>query len=173
MSVNGIGNSAGFDISKMASTIAAKMVKGLDTNEDGSLDKNEFVTGLTAKGISATDAAKQFDNIDTTKSGKVTQADIEADIKTSARKGGTPPGGKGGPPPGGGPGGGKASGSAGQTGGSSTTSSAKTYDKMDLNRDGTVTTEEALVYGLKHPAVVVTDRLATPQKLGNNLDVTA
>lgn len=81
--------------------------------------------------------------------------------------------GKGGPAPGGGHGGGKASGSTGQTGDSSTTRSAKTYDKMDLNRDGTVTTEEALVYGLKHPAVALTDKLATTKKLGNNVDVSA
>ncbi len=38
-----------------------------------------------------------------------------------------------------------------QSGGSS--SSSKTYDKMDANKDGTVSAQEELVYELAHPAV--------------------
>jgi len=165
MSINGIGSAGGFDLSKMASTIASKMVKNLDTNKDGSIDKKEFVSGLTAKGISADEAGKQFDNIDTKHTGKINQADIESAIKVSD--------GKGRPPPGGRPTGGQPSGGTGQTGGSSTTNSSKTYDKRDLNKDGTVTAEEQLVYDFKHPAVASTDQKTTTQKLGSNVNVTA
>lgn len=174
MSVSGIGNAGGFDPAKMASTIAAKVVKNLDTNGDGNLDKNEFVSGLTTNGISAADAAKQFDSIDTKKTGKISQADIESAIKVSIGKGGPPPGGKSGPPPGGGPAGGPPPGGAGKTGSSSaSSSSSKNYDKMDLNQDGTVSSMEALVYEFKHGDVASSDSKSSTQKLGNNLDVTA
>ena len=171
MSISGIGSTGGFDVSKLASSIASKMLKNLDTNGDGTLDKKEFVAGLTANGVSAADAAKQFDSIDTKKTGKTTQADIESTIKSSIAKGGPPPGGKGDPPPSGGPAGGHAPGGAGPAGGASKTSSSKTYDKMDLNQDGTVTSEEVLVYELKHPVVASSDNKTTTQKLGSNVDV--
>jgi hypothetical protein len=48
----------------------------------------------------------------------------------------------GGHPPKGGPGGGSTASSA---------SSSKTYDKMDLNKDGTVSDLERLTYELEHP----------------------
>ena len=170
MAINGIGSAGGFDLSKMASNIASRMVKNLDANKDGSIDKKEFVAGLTAKGISADEAGKQFDSIDTKKTGKISQADIESAIKANGGKGAPPPGG---PPPGGGPKGGKGAGGAAQAGGASTTSSSKSYDAKDLNTDGTVTAEEELVYDLKHPAVATTDKGTTTQNLGNNVNVTA
>lgn len=173
MSVSGIGSGGGFEVSKMASTIASKVVKNLDANGDGSLDKKEFITGLTAKGVSADDAEKQFDRIDTKKTGTITQADLESDIKNTIGKGGPPPGGKGGPPPSGGPTGASTAGGAGQANGSASTNSAKTYDKADANKDGTVTSMEALVYQLKHPAVAPSDNNAATQRLGGNVDVQA
>ena len=174
MSVSGIGSPGGFDVSKMASTIASKVVKNLDSNGDGTLDKKEFVAGLTANGVSAADAAKQFDSIDTKKTGKISQADIESAIKASVGNGGPPPGGKAGPPPGGGPAGGPPPGGAGKAGGSTSTgASSKTYDKMDLNQDGTVSSVEELVYELKHSAVASSDSKPSAQKLGNNINVTA
>jgi hypothetical protein len=173
MSISGIGNAGGFDVSKMASTAASKMMKNLDTDSNATLDKKEFVAGLTANGISAADAAKQFDSIDTKKTGKITQSDIESAIKNNIGKGGPPPGGKGGPPPGGGPAGGKATGGVGQAQGSASTSSTKNYEKADANKDGTVTSSEALVYELKHPAVASSDKKVTAEKVGTNVDVQA
>jgi hypothetical protein len=172
MSISGIGSAGGFDVSKMASTIASKMEKNLDTNSDGTLDKKEFVAGLTANGVSAADAAKQFDSIDTKKTGKITQADIESAIKSNIVKGDPPPGGKSGPPPGAAAAGGHGPGGAGQTGGSATTST-KTYDKADLNQDGTVTSVETLIYELKHPVVASSDNKTTTQKPGSNVNVNA
>jgi Ca2+-binding EF-hand superfamily protein len=162
MSISGIGRSGGFDISKMASTIASDMVKKFDANGDGSIDKKEFVSGLAAKGVSADVAAKQFDSIDAKKTGKINQTDIESAIKA----------GKGGPPPGGRPPGGMPPGGAGKAGASSTASSSKTYDKKDLNQDGTVTAEEELIYDLKNSAATSADEKTTTQKAGN-INVTA
>ena len=53
----------------------------------------------------------------------------------------------GGAPPSGGK---KPSGASGSSG-SSSASSTKTYDKKDLNKDGTVSVMEEIEYGLKHP----------------------
>jgi len=147
--------------------MAAKMVKTLDTSGDGSVDKKEFVAGLSAKGVSAEDAAKQFDKIDTKKTGSVTQADIESSIKSSGGKSGAP---SGAPPAGGG----KGAGGAGQAGGSSSASSTKTYDKKDANQDGTVSNSEELVYEIKHPNAAGSDKQASSLKsVGTNIDVTA
>ncbi|MDR3390652.1 MAG: hypothetical protein P4L77_02870 [Sulfuriferula sp.] len=67
----------------------------------------------------------------------------------------------------------------------STASTTKTYDKMDTNKDGTVTTAEEQSYKLKHPAATTADKSpatdkgaaantnAETQKLGSNIDVTA
>jgi Ca2+-binding EF-hand superfamily protein len=172
MSISGIGSAGGFDVAKMASTIASKIVKNLDTNSDGTLEKKEFVAGLTANGVSAADAAKQFDSIDTKKTGKITQADIESAIKSSVANGAPPAEGKSGPPPGGGPTGGHATGGAGQAGGASKTSSSKTYDKMDLDQDGTVTSIEELTYELKHLNASSSDNdKTTSPKVGSNVNV--
>ncbi|MCH8617486.1 EF-hand domain-containing protein [Undibacterium sp. TS12] len=174
MSVNGIGGAGGaraFD----PSAFSARIVKKFDSNGDGSLDKDEFVKGLTAKGISAEDAAKKFDEIDTQKTGKITQADIEADIKS--HKGDRPHGGKPpeGAPPAGGPGG------AGNAGGASGASSTKTYDAKDLNKDGTVSAAEELVYEITQAvqsakattSSSTVSATSSSQKLGNNVDVQA
>ena len=165
MSVSGIGSAGGFDLAKMASNIASNMMKKLDTNGDGSIDKTEFVTGLTAKGVSATDAGKQFDSLDTKKTGKISQTDIESAIKA----------GKGGPPPGGAPAGGHGAGGAGQSSGAASTSSAKTYDKKDTNKDGTVSSVEELAYDLAHPAQGTADttKSAPSQNVGNNVNAWA
>ena len=72
----GSGGAGGFDISKMAASVASRMMNQLDTNKDGKLDKAEFVSGLVAKGVSADAASKQFDAIDTKKTGTITKADI-------------------------------------------------------------------------------------------------
>jgi hypothetical protein len=148
------------------------MMKDLDSNQDGSIDKKEFVTGLTSKGVSAEDAAKQFDAIDTQKTGSISKADISTAIQSGALKppargrpagGGDGDGDRGGGKPGG-PGG---PGGAGGAGGAAAT---KTYDPADTNQDGKVSEAEALVYSQKlaQQAVQTTD----PSKLGQNVDQT-
>ena len=177
MSISGIGNGGGFDLSKMASSMATKIVKELDTDQSGSVNKSEFVSGMTAKGVSATDASAKFDSIDTKKTGAISQSDIEMDIKSSTPKDGPPSGGgakppsgaKGAPPVAGG-GGGQASG----TSSSSSSSSTKSYEKADTNKDGTVSEVEQLLYSLKHPeATSSSDNKTSTQALGNSIDVKA
>ena len=154
MSVSGIGSSSGFDFSKV--------VKNLDSNGDGSVDKQEFVTGAKARGVSEEDGSKQFDKIDTKKTGKITQSDLEADVKAQAATGKKPP------PSGGRPAGAQAAGSTSQTNASSTNSN---YDKKDANKDGTVTAQEEILYNLKHPVEVTTKKTAS--QVGENVDVNA
>jgi hypothetical protein len=165
MSIGAIGSSGGFDVSKMAS----KIVKNLDKNGDGSVDKSEFTSGLVSKGMSAEDAAKKFDSIDSKKTGKISQSDIEADLKTNAKK----TGGHSAPPPAGG---------GGKAGGASQGSDSKTYNVKDTNKDGTVSAIEELIYEIKNASKEVaktndaTDKESTSnsskQKIGSIVDVT-
>lgn len=146
----------GVDPSKMAAKIASKMMRDLDTNKDGSLDKNEFVTGLSAKGVPANAAEKMFDTIDTKKTGSINTADLESAVKSGAIKppqGGRPPGGRGGPPAGGGGG------------------SSQSYDPADTNKDGSVSAQEATLYSMKHPSNTNSQKAAL-EKLGSNVDQT-
>jgi hypothetical protein len=160
MSISAIGGSGGFDVSKMAS----KIVKHLDANGDGAIDKAEFTKGMAAKGMSADEASKKFDSIDTKKTGKITQSDIETDLKTNAPKGHAPKG----PPP---------SGGAGRSGGASSSSST-TYDVKDTNKDGKVSEMEELVYEIKMAAKSGSKTsdssasTAAKQKIGSVVDVT-
>jgi hypothetical protein len=179
MSISGIGSARGFDLSQMASEMASRMVKDLDTNGDGSIDKAEFTAGLTAKGISADEAAKRFDSINTNGTGKITQSDIESSIKTSGGKVPAPVGGGKAAPPAGGP----PAGSAAKSGRSSKSSDSASYDPKDTNQDGTVSTAEELAYDLKHPAEASTKKSNTSynqqgksterQKVGSIIDMTA
>jgi Ca2+-binding EF-hand superfamily protein len=160
MSISAISNSGGFDVTKMAS----KIVKNLDANGDGSLDKAEFTKGAVAKGMSADEAAKKFDSIDTKKTGKISQSDIETDLKNNTPKG---------PPP---------SGGAGKPGGTSQSSSSTTYDVKDTNKDGKVSAMEDLVYEIKNAAKASSKtsdmssnesaKDAAKQKIGSIVDVT-
>ena len=161
----GSGGSGGFDTSKMASKMASKMMSDLDPNNTGKVTKDQFVSALKSKGVSEADATKMYSSIDTKDTGSITKSDIETAIKNGNLK---PPSGgtRGSPGSAGAPGG------AGQTGGSTTTST-KTYDKEDLNQDGTVTSTEELVYELKHPAVASSDNKTSAQKPGSNVDVKA
>jgi Ca2+-binding EF-hand superfamily protein len=164
MSIGAIGSSAGFDVSKMAS----KIVKDIDKNGDGSIDKSEFTTGLVSKGMSAEDAAKKFDSIDTKKTGKISQADIETDLKANAKK----IGGHSGLPPAGG----------GKAGGATQGSDSKTYDVKDTNKDGTVSAMEELIYEIKNAtkeAAKTSDGItkestnnSSKHKIGSFVDVT-
>lgn len=168
MSVSGVGSTGGFDVSKMASQMSTQMMKTADTNEDGSLDKAEFTKALTAMGVSADDAAKKFDSIDKNNTGKISQSDIEADIKETAKNAGA----SGKPHAGG----------AGKPGGAQS-GDTKSYDVKDTNKDGTVSAAEELIYEMKHAATTtdkkadVTDSQQTQsstgqKKVGSVVDVT-
>lgn len=161
----GSGSSGGFDISKMASKMAAKMMSDLDPDNTGKVTEDQFVSALKSKGVSEADATKTYNSIDTKGTGSITKSDIETAINNGNLK--PHSGGSRGPS-----GSADASGSVGQTGGSATTST-KTYDKDDTNEDGTVTSLEELVYALKHPADASSDNKTSTQKPGSNVNVTA
>jgi len=164
----GNGNGRGFDPSKMASMMASRMMSDLDPNNTGKVTKDQFISGLTAKGVSSADATKMYDSIDTKKTGSIGKSDIEAAIRNGNLK---PPSGglRGGPGGAGKPGGAGGHGGAGQSGGAS--SASTTYAAADTNKDGVVSAQEALVYALKHISDSTTDGTKTdPSKLGQNVD---
>lgn len=164
-----------FDPSKGATRFAAKVFSDLDADRDGKLSKTEFVSGLQTKGVSADDAAKQFDAIDTKQTGSITQSDLETAVKSG--KFGPPAGARppdGGTPAGGPHGGGRpegAGGAGGAGGATGTASSTKTYEAADTNKDGTVSAEEQLVYSISHPSAD-TATSTDASKLGTNVDET-
>ncbi|GJI92007.1 EF-hand domain-containing protein [Duganella hordei] len=151
-----------FDPAKGAARFASKVFSDLDTDKDGKVNKDEFVSGLESKGVSADDATKQFDAIDTQKNGSITQSDLETAIKSGTFAPPRPAGGAGGT--GGAHGGGKPPEGAGGAGGAS--SSTKTYEAADTNQDGTVSEQEQLVYDVSHPS----DKASDASKIGNNVD---
>jgi Ca2+-binding EF-hand superfamily protein len=169
MSINSINSSSsammGFDPSKMASMMATKMMSDLDPNNTGKVSKDQFVSALTAKGVSSADATKMFSSIDTKGTGSITKSDIETAIKNGNLK--PPSGASGGPGGSGAPGG--PSGAGGAGGASSSTK--KTYDAADTNQDGVVSPQEKAIYALKHPNTLTTESTNTDQsKLGKNVD---
>ena len=173
MSISSVGNGSGggFDPSKMASVMASRMMKDLDPNNTGKVSKDQFVSGLTAKGVSTADATNMFDSIDTNKTGSITKSDIESAIKNGNLK---PPSGgpQGGPRGAGGPGGpGKSGGPGGAGGGGGASKTSQTYAAADTNKDGVVSPQEAAIYAISHPSAVATDSAKTdPSKLGQNVD---
>lgn len=170
MSINPVRSSNGgaFDPSKMASAMASKMMKQLDPNNNGKVTKDQFISGMAAKGVSSAEATKMYDSIDTKKTGSIGKSDIEAAIKSGNLK--PPPSGpQGGPPKPGGPGGpGKEGGTGGPDGANS---SSTTYASADTNEDGVVSVQEAAIYAVKHPSESATDSPQTDMsKLGRNVD---
>jgi Ca2+-binding EF-hand superfamily protein len=156
------GSDGGFDPSKMSSKIASKMMSDLDPNNTGKVTKDQFISGLTAKGISSADATKMFDAIDASKTGSIDKSDIETAIKNGKLK---PPSDapQSGPRKAGGPGG------AGKPGGGGNTSTA--YAAADTNQDGVVSVQEAAIYAMKHPSASTSDSTQTDSsKLGKNVD---
>ena len=160
----GSGSSVGVDPSKMASSIASKMMADLNPNNTGTVTKDQFVLALTAKGVSSADATKMYESIDTKNTGSITKSDIETAIKDGSLK----------PPSGASQGAAKGSGSSngsGSAGGASKTNSSKSYDKMDLNQDGTVTAVEAMIYELKHINLSSSAKTTSTQQAGSNVNV--
>jgi len=134
-----VRGAGGFDPAKMASAIASRMMGELDVNKDGSIGKSEFVAGLKTRGISAEDAGKQFDAIDTAGSGQIGKADIEAALKSGnlrPPRAAPPPGGQGGP----------------ARAGGAPASTAKITDPADANFDGKISGQDALLYTIAQQA---------------------
>lgn len=166
-SINAGASAPAFDPSKAAARIASKVFSDLDADKDGKLNKTEFVSGLEAKGVSADDAAKQFDAIDTQMTGSITQSDLETAVKDGKfgpKAGSRPEGG------GRAEGAGRHAGAGGAGGAGSAGSSAKTYEAADTNKDGTVSDQEQLVYNISHPAAAATATSTDATKLGTNVD---
>lgn len=153
---------ASFDPAKGAARFAAKVFGDLDADKDGKVNKDEFVSGLEKKGVSADDATKQFDAIDTQKSGSITQSDLETAIKSGTFAPPRPSGGAGGAQSSQGAQGARGAGGGGVN---STSSSTTTYEAADTNKDGTVSAQEQLVYSISHP-----DKTTDASKIGNNVD---
>lgn len=165
VSATGSGNVQGFDPGKMASRMASKMMGDLDPNNTGSVSKDNFVSSLTAKGLSSADATKMYDSIDTKKTGSITKSDIESAIKSGSLKppAAAPPGGAGKAH---GAGGAKSGGAEG-AGEAGASTSSKTYEAADTNKDGTVSSEEALIYASKSESSASTSATSA---LGKNVD---
>ena len=175
--ISGISNASStgatsFDPAKGAARLATKVFGDMDADKDGKVKKDEFVSGLQSKGVSADDAAKQFDAIDTQKNGSITKTDLETAIKSGTfapprpAEGASAAQGSGKPQGGGGGGGGSAVGGAGGAGASS---AAKTYEAADTNEDGSVSQQEELVYSISHPSESASDA----SKIGGNINEVA
>ena len=155
--------------------MASKMMGDLDPNNTGKVTKDQFISGLTSKGVSTADATKMYDSIDTQKTGSITKSDIETAIKNGNLK--PPPGGPQGGPRGssgsaksGGPGGG-GGGGGGAGGPRGASNSSQTYAAADTNKDGVVSAQEAAIYAIAHPSTAATESAKTdPSKLGQNVD---
>ena len=166
--ISGISSSAtSFDTAKGAARFAGKVFAEMDTDKDGKVKKEEFVSGLESKGVSADDAAKQFDAIDKQKTGSITKDDLETAMKSGTFAPPRPPEGAQGAQGGGRP---QGAGGAGGGGGASAAGGAtKTYEAADTNQDGTVSQQEELVYSISHPSESTGDA----SKIGGNINEVA
>jgi hypothetical protein len=158
---SGSGGRPAFDPAKAAERGAQRFMKTYDANQDGSVSKDEFVTGLQAKGVSEADATKTYAVLDKAGSGSITKSDVESALKSGDVKpkdlGGArppPPNGRGpdGPPP---------------TASGSSSGAIKQYDPADTNQDGTVSMQESVTYAAsQQAAAAATD----PTNLGTQVD---
>ena len=150
--VNAIGSGGGGQVTtsvqQMRSQAAERMLKAVDTNQDGKITENELSKAIAAggskKGPSASEIMKQLDQGN---KGYITEKDLEAglakiDMGTKAQ-GPAPGGAGGGEAPAGGEG-------AMAAGGASGASASTSYDPADLNQDGVVTLQEGIQYAMTH-----------------------
>jgi hypothetical protein len=183
MAISSIGSSAlpnlaQASLTAMRQKTPASLLKDMDTDQSGSVSKDEFVAfgeTLKADGPKASApqgaAAPTLPSADAMFSATDTNGDSSLSVDelssmmaqaetqraaSSGRQGGAQGAGKAGPPPGGGsppPNGatGGAKGSAGASGSDESSSSSKTTEAADTNKDGTVSAAEKLIYGLTHP----------------------
>ena len=169
MSISAVcsGRGGGFDPSKMASMMA----NDLDPNNTDKVTKDQFVSGLTAKGVTTADATEMYDSIDTQKTGGITKSNIETAIQNGKLK---PPSGapQGDPRSAGGPGeSGKSGGPGGAGGAGGASISSQTYAAADTIKDGAVSPQGAAIYARSHPSPAPTESTKTkPSNLGQNVD---
>ena len=151
MSIDSIGS-----VGTSATDFAAfrkQLFQKSDTNGNGTLNQDELTASLKnapkppgADAANAPDSTKVFQSLDTNGDGQVTEEEMDAGFADKAAQT------KSAPPPSGGA---APSGGSGKTSGSTGSSSSnKTYDKMDANKNGTVTAQEEFEYKLKHPESV-------------------
>jgi hypothetical protein len=76
------------DIAQLAMRMANGFMNNFDANQDGALSKDEFVKGMTTKGVTADAAAAVYFKIDTKGSGQITKQDLQSAIKNGAFAGG-------------------------------------------------------------------------------------
>ena len=135
MGISSISNNMSFD--------PTAMFKKLDSNSDGSIDKEEFLANIKKQdGDTDEKLLKMFEDTDTDGDGKITQAENEAAMK-KMQQGGKPKG----PPPAQGAGASSKASSSSST--SSSSSSSSSYDVRDTDKDGEVSLQEKLEYILK------------------------
>jgi Ca2+-binding EF-hand superfamily protein len=164
--ISGISSSAtSFDPAKGAARFAGKVFADMDTDKDGKVKKEEFVSGLESKGVSADDAAKQFDAIDKQKTGSITKDDLETAMKSGTFAPPRPQEGAAGAQ-----GGGRPQGAGGGGGASAAGGATKTYEAADTNQDGTVSQQEELVYSISHPS---SESTGDASKIGTNINEVA
>ena len=126
---------------------ADALFASVDANSDGSLDIDEM-EALMARIQSETgeDVSESIASLDSDGDGTLSRTEFDAG-KPSGPQGAPPAGG---PPPGGGPRG--AGGSGGATSASAASDTTTTYDALDTNEDGTVSTLERLAGDLEQLA---------------------
>jgi hypothetical protein len=120
------------------SLAADRILKAVDTNQDGKITEDELSKAMVAQGNKqGPSAAELFKQLDQGNKGYITKQDLEDGLAKAdqAKQPKAPPaggGGGGGAPP--------------AAGGTSTTTS---YDPADLNQDGVVTAQERMEYAQK------------------------
>lgn len=102
---------------------AADLYAEMDTDSDGSVTEAEFVAARPDD-VGEDDATKLFDTIDTEDTGAITEEQFAAGMRPA---GGPPPGGKGGGAP-----------------ASGDDESSESFDSLDTNKDGVVSSDELL-----------------------------
>lgn len=81
--ISGIGGGGGLDLSALRQNV----FKQIDTNGNGKVSKDEFVSGRP-KGVSESQASELFAKIDTKGTGEVTQSELESGFEKNKPSGG-------------------------------------------------------------------------------------
>ena len=81
MSIQAISSGTSIDYTSMAQAL----IKKIDTNQDGSINKSEFKTSLNSASSATTsgqDSVELFSKLDTNSDGSISQTDLETILKT-------------------------------------------------------------------------------------------